>query len=50
MKNDSVIQENGILENGIFQNFKIKRPITDIYYGVISEHIMPAYTERYLFI
>ncbi len=37
-------------DEGIFDKFQIKRPITDIYYGIISNHIMPVYTYRHMII
>lgn len=34
--------------NNLYPPFVLKRPVTDIYYGVISDHKMPAFTSRYL--
>lgn len=43
------IQLGFVLKNddGIYQDFKITKKITDVYYGVISDEQIPAFTQRY---
>jgi hypothetical protein len=49
-REQSGIQTGFLLVNndGIFRDFLIKHPVTDIYFGLVSDHQMPTYTKRYL--
>ncbi len=49
-REQSGIAAGFVLQNNenIFKKFQVKRPVTDVYYGVMSDHLMPTYTRRHI--